>query len=118
MAKSDDPSQTYVRFLNLVSAIKGLPDLDAVERRVLDVLGGIWATGAKVTVLEAMGLAHDASPATVHRRLKSLRERGLIDLKEDESDNRVKYVVPTNATRTYFAKLGQALNKAARKTTD
>ena len=53
----------------------------------------------------------------VHRvTLKSLRERGLIDLKEDDSDNRVKYVVPTRATQAYFAKLGQALDKAARKT--
>lgn len=116
MAKSDDLSQTYLRFLNLVGAIKGLPDLDALERRVLDVLAGIWATGAKVTVLEAMHLALDTSPTTVHRRLKSLRERGLIDLKEDDSDNRVKYVVPTRATQAYFAKLGQALDKAARKT--
>ena len=118
MAKSDDLSQTYQRFLNLVSAIKGLPDLDAVERRVLDVLAGIWATGAKITVLEAMDLAPGASPTTVHRRLKSLRERGLIDLKEDESDNRVKYVVPTRATHAYFAKLGRALDRATRDRAD
>jgi len=115
MTKPDVLSQNYWRFLNLVSAIRGLPKLDAVEERVLNGLAAIWATGAKVTVLQAMELALDTSPTTVHRRLKSLREHGLIDLQEDATDSRIKYIVPTNAAKAYFAKLGQALEMAARQ---
>lgn len=114
MTKASNLSQAYLRFLNLASAIRGLPTLDAVEERVLNGLAATWATGAKVTVLEAMELTADSSPTTVHRRLKSLRQKGLIELREDEADSRVKYVEPTEAAQTYFAKLGQCLDKAAR----
>ena len=114
MTKVGNLSQTYLRFLNLASAVRGLPTLDAVEERVFNGLAAIWATGAKVTVLEAMELTADTSPTTVHRRLKSLLQKGLIQLREDVSDNRVKYVEPTEAAQTYFAKLGQCLDQAAR----
>lgn len=114
---SKDASQTYLRFLNLVSAIRGLPafpSLDAVEERVLNGLAAVWACGAKVTVLEAMRLTPDASPSTVHRRLKQLQEKGLIALRTDENDSRVRFIEPTAAANQWFAKLGQCMNLAAR----
>jgi hypothetical protein len=117
MAKSDELSQTYIRFLNLVSAVRKLPPvpaLDAIEEKVLTGLGVAWAAGRQVTVLQAMDMPSDTSPTTVHRRLKSLRQKGLIRLQEDESDNRTKFVVPTELTRTYFAKLGQCVQAAAK----
>jgi DNA-binding MarR family transcriptional regulator len=117
MKTSKDPSQTYLRFLNLVSAIRGLPAfpaLDALEERILNGLAATWATGTKVTVLEAMELTLNTSPTTVHRRLKSLRQKGLIELREDEVDSRIKYVMPTEIAKTYFDKMGQCLDMAAR----
>ena len=71
MKTPKDQSQTYLRFLNLVSAIRNLPAfpaLDAMEERILNGLAATWATGTKVTVLEAMELTQDTSPTTVHRR--------------------------------------------------
>ena len=117
MSKPKDASMTYLRFLNLASAVRALPSfpsLDAVEERVLNGLAAIWATGAKVTVLEAMRLTPDASPSTVHRRLKQLQEKGLIVLREDEGDSRLRIIEPTVAANAWFAKLGQCLNLAAR----
>ncbi len=117
MPKSDELSRTYLRYLNLVKAIRSLPAfpvLDALEEQVLNGLAAIWATDANVTVLEAMELSASTSPTTIHRRLKTLREKGLIDLVEDETDNRVKYVVPTDSAKAYFAKLGQCVDMATR----
>lgn len=117
MSKPKDASQTYLRFLNLVSAVRALPSfpsLDAVEERVLNGLAAIWASGAKVTVLEAMRLTPDASPSTVHRRLKQLQDKGLIELRADSTDNRVRFIEPTAAANAWFARLGQCLNLAAR----
>jgi DNA-binding MarR family transcriptional regulator len=54
----------------------------------------------------------DISPSTVHRRLKTMRKKGLIDLAVDEIDNRIKYIVHTNLTDKYFSHLGQCLAKA------
>lgn len=117
MINPKDASLTYLRFLNLVNAVRSLPtfpSLDAVEERVLNALAAVWATGAKVTVLEAMRLSPDASPSTVHRRLKRLQEKGLIVLREHESDSRLRVIEPTGATHACFAKLGQCLRLATR----
>jgi DNA-binding transcriptional regulator YhcF (GntR family) len=106
-------SQTYLRFANLANAIRDLPSLDAVEERVLRALAGAWATGQRLPVLQAVELTPDASPATVHRRLKSLRAKGMVEIREDQQDARVKYVVPTAETERYFAELGKCLAAAA-----
>lgn len=118
MSKAKDASQTYLRFLNLVSAVRALPafpSLDAVEERVLNGLAAVWATGGQVTVLEAMRLTPDSSPSTVHRRLKQLQDKGLITLRADGGDNRVRYIEPTDAAHAWFAKLGQCLNLATKQ---
>lgn len=45
--------------------------LDAMEERVFESLAAYWGEGRPVTVLQAMRMPGEASPTTVHRRLKS-----------------------------------------------
>jgi DNA-binding MarR family transcriptional regulator len=59
-----------------------------------------------------MGLSTEISATTAHRRLKTLRKKGMIDLDTDKVDSRVKYVVPTALAEQYFVTLGQAIDKA------
>lgn len=108
-------SATYVRFLNLIQAVRELPTfptVDPVEERLLHALAASWHKDQQVTVLEAMRLAVDVSPTTLHRRLKSLRSKGLLALKVDDVDTRIKYVVPTEKTTEYFAAFGNCLEAA------
>lgn len=108
-------SLVYLRFLHMVQAVKTLPTfpaIDALEERFLNVLAATWHSGERISVLEAMKLLPDISSTTAHRRLKTLRAKGLIDLNPDESDSRIKYVQPTDLTHRYFGKLGQCLQKA------
>jgi DNA-binding MarR family transcriptional regulator len=65
-----------------------------------------------LTVLQAMGLSKDVSSTTAHRRLKSLRSKGMVVLVSDEIDNRVKYVRPTVLAQDYFSRLGRCLDQA------
>ena len=58
-------------------------------------------------------MSTDASSTTVHRRLKTLRLKGMLELELDEDDNRVKYIVPTDLSREYLNKLGQSVLRAA-----
>ena len=107
--------QIYTRFVHLARVVRqlpGAPALDAVEERVLEALAAAWGQGQKVTVLQAMSMADDSSPTTVHRRLKSLRKKGFIGLHEDETDNRVKFIRPTAQADEYFARLGQCVQSA------
>jgi len=106
---------SYLKFLNLLEAVKGLPSfpsLDPVEERLLNTFAVLWQVGAPVTVLQSMEILDSTSPATVHRRLKTLRKKGFIALKVDESDNRVKFIRPTDLANTYFAKLEECLKTA------
>jgi DNA-binding MarR family transcriptional regulator len=108
-------SQIYLKFLQLVHAVRQLPDfpvLDPVEERLLNLFATAWQTEQKITVLQAMGMSSDVSSTTAHRRLKSLRQKGVLTLEPDPVDNRIKYVMPTAMTHQYFTQLGQCLDEA------
>lgn len=114
---SKKQAATYTKFLQLAQAIRQLPSfptLDPVEERLLHQLATAWYNGEKVPVLRAMEMSPDVSGTTVHRRLKTLRSKGMIALMADEADDRVRYVVPTDLTNQYFTKMGQYLDKASR----
>lgn len=115
MATNRKAASTYLKFLNLVQAIRTqpfFPSIDPVEEKLLNMFAAAWHTGKPLTVLEAMGMMGDVSASTVHRRLVSLRKKGLIDYQLDRLDNRVKYIVGTVATDEYFAQLGKCLDQA------
>lgn len=108
-------SEIYLRFLKLVQAVRSLPEfpvLDPVEERLLNLFATVWHNDRKITVLQAMSLSDDVSSTTAHRRLKSLRKKGVIALVSDDTDNRIKYVMPTAMATQYFAQLGQCLGQA------
>jgi DNA-binding MarR family transcriptional regulator len=117
MKKKNETPSPALRFLNLVTAIRALPtvpSLDPLEERVLMVLALNWATGIAVTVMQILGTFNDASPSTVHRRLKSLKKKGLIALREDENDNRTKYIEPTDLANDYFNEIGKCMTLATK----
>jgi DNA-binding MarR family transcriptional regulator len=105
----------YLKFLSLVQAVRALPSfpsLDPVEERLLNLFATVWHTGQKITVLQAMSMAVDMSSTTAHRRLKTLRQKGVISLEMDAADNRIKYVVATPVVERYFSELGQCVGLA------
>jgi len=117
MKNTNEMACAALRFLNLITAIRTLPtipSLDPLEERVLMALAQNWATGIAVTVMMILSTFNDASPSTVHRRLKSLKQKGLITMREDENDNRTKYVEPTDLTNNYFNEIGKCMAAAAK----
>ena len=110
-------STLYLKFLNLVRAMDDastIPSLDATEERLLTQLANAWAVDKRVTVLEAMNLDAEVSSTTIHRRIKSLKKKGVISLETDETDNRVKYILPTPLATEYFAALSRCMIAAAK----
>jgi hypothetical protein len=108
----------YQRFVNLVKAIQSeptYPNMDAVESSLLDGFAAVWYTGKRITVLEAMNMWPDISPSTVHRRLKSLRAKGMLTLVNDTTDSRTKYVTPTDLAMQYFDQLGKCMEAALKQ---
>jgi hypothetical protein len=117
LRKNNEIPQSALRFLNLVAAVRSLPSvpsLDVIEEQVLNALALKWANGTKITVMETLNFFTNTSPSTVHRRLKSLKKKGMLALQEDDDDNRTKYILPTALTIDYFEKIGQCMTVAAR----
>ena len=108
-------TMSFQRFLSLVEALRQqptFPAMDAVEERMLNSLAAVWHGGTQITVMEAMHMFPQISASTVHRRLKTLRSKGLIALSTDQIDNRVKYVIGTALTDEYFATLSRCMEQA------
>jgi hypothetical protein len=112
----NDHSEIYLNFLRISGDVRKMPAypmLDLPEERLLDLLATFWSTGKKITVLKAMQMSSDASSTTVHRRLKTLRLKGMLELQMDEDDNRVKYINSTQLSRDYLSHLGKSVVAAA-----
>ncbi|MBZ4212162.1 MAG: hypothetical protein LAD29_13610 [Rhodoferax sp.] len=105
----------YVKFLQLVSAVRQLPiypAMDVTEVQTLNALAQEWHLGNKISVVQAMGMLPDVSPSSVHRRLKTLRAKGFVSLQEDEFDNRIKYIIGTRLFTKYLAQMDRCLTQA------
>lgn len=108
----------YFRFLNLAHAVQALPSvpkLDALEARLLEALTASWHAGRALTVTETMALSAAGAPATVHRKLKSLKNQGLVSVDETSGDLRIKTVAPTPKALEYFEKLAACLEEAKQR---
>ena len=118
-SKTDDSShsKSHLQFLNLLKTVRSLPefpDLDPREDQLLNLLAMTWHANEQITVMQAMDISSGMSNTTAHRRLKSLRVKGVIALVSDKQDNRIKYVMPTNKARQYFAQIGRCMEEAKR----
>lgn len=115
MPTNSQHSASYLKFIHLTHALKalpGLPTLDPIEERLLNYLAVAWFSSKEATVLETMRTTPEMSPSTVHRRLKTLRKKGLLHFDVDANDNRIKYIVKTDLTDDYFARLGKCMDSA------
>jgi len=115
--KRNTISNETIRFLNLITAIRSMPSvpvLDALEEKVLIALASKWASGIAITVMEMLDYFTDVSPSTVHRRLKTLKKKGLIALKEDDDDNRTKYIQPTQLAFNVLDEVGKCMTAAVK----
>lgn len=111
-------SQTYLKFFNLMQAIRqkdGLFALDPVDERVLNSFAVVWGAGQSLTASQASLIVADVAPRTVQRRVVSLIDKGLLRVESDENDNRIKYFFATDKTNQYFAELSKCLEQAKRK---
>ena len=118
MKKSKGAADVYLRFLQLSQAIRGLPalpPLDALEDRILGWVARSAREGERLSVRDMMARDEFGAPATIHARLKSMREKGWIVLADTE-DARRKQVALTEAALKHFAQLSRCLVKAANGT--
>jgi DNA-binding MarR family transcriptional regulator len=114
--KHTRPAEIFLRFLQLSEAVRGLPslpELDPLEERMLMLVARAGQENERLSVRDMMAKHELGAPATVHTRLKSMREKGWIMLTDTE-DSRRKQVELTQAALQHFDRLSQCMLKAAR----
>jgi hypothetical protein len=118
MKKTTRPADIYLRFLQLAEALRGLPSLpslDPLEERILALVARVGQENERLSVRDMMAKSELGSPAMLHGRLKSMREKGWIML-SDTDDTRRKQIELTQAALLHFDKLSKCLVQAAKRT--
>lgn len=116
LMKSKELQDIYFRFLNLVRSIEELPDfpkLDATENELLNMVASQWKKGERLLVSDAIAMRQIGSPATLHARLKQLREKDMINY-VIETDGRKKYIEPTDMALKYFSQISDCMVQASK----
>ena len=111
------PISAYLRFLHLAKVIKEvplLPNLEPIEEKILEIVADAHVMKALLSVKDLMNKSELGSPAMLHGRLKSMREKGWI-LLADTEDARRKQLELTQAALLHFDKLSKCLLQAAKK---
>ena len=105
----------YIRFLickNKSDLLSSQSGLDGIERQLLNYIALNSAQGKKLLVGDLIRLCEFGSQTTLHGRIKNLSAQDFIELTQDISDGRKKYVTPTAKALKYYEKLSICLNKA------
>ncbi|MEJ7931076.1 winged helix-turn-helix domain-containing protein [Ramlibacter sp. AN1015] len=116
MKKPRPGAEVYLRFLQLSEAIRGLPalpPLDPLEERILALVAQARQAQARLSVRDMMRRDDLGAPATIHGRLKSMREKGWIMLADTE-DARRKQIELTKPALQHLARLSQCMVQATR----
>ena len=117
MSKRTRPADVYLRFLQLAEAVRGMPSLprlEPLEERILELVAYARQKKERLSVKDLMGKRELGSPAMLHGRLKSMREKGWI-LLADTEDARRKQLELTQAALIHFDKLSKCMVQAAKK---
>lgn len=117
MGRSPKAAELYLRFIHLAEALNemaDLPTLDPLEERILRIVANAHYSEQRLSVKDLMGMYTLGSPAMLHGRLKSMREKGWIYLAETE-DARRKQLELTQAALAHFNKVGRCMVKAMKE---
>lgn len=85
--------------------------VDAAEWVMLEAVALAEYDDTPLRVTELMRMPEHGSPATVHRRLTTLRKRGFVQVIPDNVDSRVKWLALSEMARAIFTELGRVVNR-------
>jgi DNA-binding MarR family transcriptional regulator len=68
-----------------------------------------WHRETDISISDVIGTMSGTSPATAYRRIIKLRDKGVVQLRVDQQDRRVKFVEPTEAALQYARHVHSAL---------
>lgn len=105
----------YFRFLGLSRSLMpafGNTLMSPSENQLLEEVAWRALENNAMSVREAIGLSHLGSPATLHKKLRRLRNLELLAVERKDHDRRSKYLIATPLALMYFERWGRAMQSA------
>jgi DNA-binding transcriptional ArsR family regulator len=111
-----DMENLYLRFLQIANVIQrgSLSELDETSIALLNEIAFSHLNGNALTVSQAMSLANLASATTIHRKLDTLLQANLVELKFEGDNRRTKFIGITKTGDRYLSSLSKAMIKAVK----
>ena len=109
-------NETFLRFLELTKLLEKtttLPLLEPVEKRMLEIVALANIKNKRLSVKDMMTMSDISSPATMHKNIHALVDKGWIFLEETEDARRWQLQL-TKETLKYFDKLGLVIQKSTK----
>jgi DNA-binding MarR family transcriptional regulator len=97
----------YLNFADILDQVREDFDINPSEWRALRVISKPFLQGSPIKTIDLMRISTIASPATIHKIIKILVAKELIQIKQDKVDGRIKYLVPTVKTLKIFKGLSK-----------
>ena len=99
----------YLRFADARHLIQDKYDVHTKECEILRVITTESLKGKPLRVRTLLDMSNIASPATIHKAMKSLIEKDLLKVNEDRVDGRIKYLAPTARAMKVFTEIGKRM---------
>ena len=102
-------AKKYIEFAKFVGDVQFKYALNAHEWGIHILIASTTLDGGKLKVKELLEMNHIASPATIHKSMKSLIAKGLIGINACTNDARVKYLVATKKGMNLLQDIGKRM---------
>lgn len=99
----------YLKFAEVRQKIQSKYDVQSKDCQILRFVTTQYLEQKPLKVRELIYNSSIASPATIHKSMKSLTAKGLIKVDEDDSDARIKYLGPTPRAMKLFMEIGKEM---------
>jgi|DEB19_MinimDraft_2_1074335.scaffolds.fasta_scaffold61793_1 DNA-binding MarR family transcriptional regulator len=109
--------EEYLRFLNLLKALEGAnsQQIDDACKKLLEVIAlEAFLHNKYFTVNDLISLRTLGSPASIHKRLHFLVDKGYVQLVTQTNDARVKKVIPTSQAAKRFSQISKLMVSAVK----
>jgi len=109
-------ADAYMQFMSLRLSLRdraGLPSLDPLEERLLEMVALASVPGERLSVTEVITTSELGSPTTLHGRLTSLRTKGLVQLAYNDDASR-RQLQLTTAGMSYLDVLAKCMVAAVK----
>lgn len=102
-------AKKYIEFAKYVGDVQFKHALNAHEWDIFILIASLTLKKNNLKVKELLEMSHIASPATIHKGMKILIEKGLLGVTYSKEDARVKYLFATKKGMNFLEEIGKRM---------